>query len=55
VPGLQNAADFFTKALPVARHRILAPFFAVDPDDDFNLRNLALRKLTVLSMIYDAG
>jgi hypothetical protein len=48
-------ADFFTKALPVARHRILAPFFAVDPDDDFNLRTLDLRKLTVLSMIYDAG
>ncbi len=34
VPGLKNAADFFTKALPVARHRTLAPFFAVDSDDD---------------------
>jgi hypothetical protein len=31
VPGHSNVADFFTKALPVARHRILAPFFAIDP------------------------
>jgi hypothetical protein len=34
VPGLRNIADFFTKALPVARHRTLAPFSAIDPDDD---------------------
>jgi hypothetical protein len=26
VPGLQNLADFFTKALPVSRHQSLAPF-----------------------------
>jgi hypothetical protein len=51
VPGLRNVADFFTKALPVARHRILAPFFAVDPDDDADLRTLDLRNLNVLSMI----
>jgi hypothetical protein len=37
VPGLLNIADFFTKALPVARHRTLAPFSAVDPDDVSNL------------------
>ncbi len=27
-----NPLDFFTKALPVARHKVLAPFFAVDDD-----------------------
>ena len=32
VPGKKNLADFFTKALPVARHKVLAPFFAVDED-----------------------
>jgi hypothetical protein len=32
VPGLQNLADFFTKSLPVARHKILAPFIAADDD-----------------------
>jgi hypothetical protein len=31
VPGKNNVADFFTKALPVARHRTLASFFVVDP------------------------
>jgi hypothetical protein len=34
VPGLRNHADFFTKALPVARHKLLAPCCAFDPDDD---------------------
>jgi hypothetical protein len=34
VPGLQNLADFFTKSLPVARHKILAPFIAADNDND---------------------
>jgi hypothetical protein len=40
VPGLKNLADFFTKALPVARHKVLAPFFAVDDDssDTIDLR-----------------
>jgi hypothetical protein len=36
VPGLRNIADFFKKALPVARHRTLAPFSAIDPDDDIS-------------------
>jgi hypothetical protein len=36
VPGRRNIADFFTKALPVARHRTLAPFSAIDPDDDIS-------------------
>ncbi len=26
IRGLHNVADFFTKPLPVARHRVLAPF-----------------------------
>jgi hypothetical protein len=34
VPGISNHSDFFTKALPVARHKLLAPFSAVDPEDD---------------------
>jgi hypothetical protein len=55
VPGLKNAADFFTKALPVARHRTLAPFFAVDPDDDADFSTLDLNNLNILSMIYDVG
>jgi hypothetical protein len=32
VPGKKSLAGVFTKALPVARHRVLAPFFAVDDD-----------------------
>jgi hypothetical protein len=36
VPGLQNLADFFTKALPVARHLSLAPFIAFDDSDDID-------------------
>jgi hypothetical protein len=34
IPGACNIADFFTNALLVLRHRALAPFSAVDPDDD---------------------
>jgi hypothetical protein len=36
VSGVSNHADFFTKALPVARHKLLAPFSAVDPEDDIS-------------------
>jgi hypothetical protein len=36
VQGRRNIADFFTKALPVARHCTLAPFSAIDPDDDIS-------------------
>ncbi len=32
VPGKTNLAHIFTKVLPVARHKVLAPFFAVDDD-----------------------
>jgi hypothetical protein len=44
VPGKKHLADFFTKALPVARHKVLAPFFAVDDDsiDSINLRLSAI-------------
>ncbi len=40
VPGKKNLADFFTKALPVARHKAIAPFFVVDDDstDSIDLR-----------------
>jgi hypothetical protein len=31
VPGVWNVADFFNKSLPVARHKFLAPFIALDP------------------------
>ena len=31
VPGLRNVADFFTKSVPVSRHKVLAPFIALDP------------------------
>jgi hypothetical protein len=51
VPGVINIADFFTKALPVARHRVLAPFSAVDPD--YNLHTLH-SKLNIVSLLYDA-
>ncbi len=42
VPGKTNVADFFTKAFPVARHRELAPFFAVDTDDTLHYNTLSL-------------
>jgi hypothetical protein len=54
VPGKFNVADFLTKALPVARHRELAPFFAVDPDDVLQYNTLPLSNLKVLSLLYDA-
>jgi hypothetical protein len=45
VPSKKNLADFFTKALPVARHKALAPFFAVDDDstDSIDLRLSTIR------------
>jgi hypothetical protein len=30
IPGAINVADFFTKPLPVHRHKFLAPFLASD-------------------------
>jgi hypothetical protein len=31
VRGLHNVSDFLTKSLPVSRHKVLAPFIALDP------------------------
>jgi hypothetical protein len=45
VPGLQNVADFFTKALPVLRHWTLAP------DDDTTLLHSTMH---AVSLLYDA-
>jgi hypothetical protein len=51
--GLHNVADFFTKPLPVARHRILAPFIAADPaDDDLYI---ALQNLSISSILFAAS
>ncbi len=52
VPGKINVANFFTKALPVTRHRTLAPFLAIDPDDNISCHTLSLRNLNVLSLLY---
>jgi hypothetical protein len=52
VPGIRNHSDLFTKALPVARHKLLAPFSAVDPDD--YVTQLFSNKLNILSCLYDA-
>jgi len=43
IRGLRNVADFFTKALSVARYRVLAPFIAADPNDTVN--NLTLSSI----------
>ena len=31
VRGLSNVSDYLTKSLPVSRHKVLAPFIALDP------------------------
>jgi hypothetical protein len=49
VPGLQNIADFFTKALPVARHKLLAPYVALDDSDTLDDLLQAELKLSSLS------
>ncbi len=41
------------KPLPVARHRILAPFIAADPADDDP--NIALRNLSFSSILFAAS
>jgi hypothetical protein len=54
IKGALNIADFFTKALPVIRHRVLAPFSAVDPDDNLSNIYINLNNLNVVSLLYDA-
>jgi hypothetical protein len=50
-------ADFFTKALPVARHRVLAPFIAADPCD--SISNLTISSIlcaaSYCSTLHHAG
>jgi hypothetical protein len=53
IPGLQNAADFLTKSLPVARHRLLAPFLAFDPEDSVD--SLHKAQLTLSSILFAAA
>jgi hypothetical protein len=53
IRGLHNVADFFTKPLPVARHRVLAPFNAADPADDDS--TIALNNLSISSIIFAAS
>jgi hypothetical protein len=49
VPGLQNITDFFTKALPVARHKLLTPYVALDDSESLDDRLQAELKLSSLS------
>jgi hypothetical protein len=30
IPGVSNVSDYFTKSLPLSRHKLLSPFIAVD-------------------------
>ncbi len=57
IRGLHNVADFFTKPLPVARHRVLAPFIAADPTD--TIVNLTISSILLLlrtdSTLHHAG
>ncbi len=46
IRGLHNVADFFMKPLPVARHRVLAPFITADPTDS------SIDNLTISSILY---
>jgi hypothetical protein len=52
LPGLQNIADFFTKALPVARHKNLAPFLALD--DDQTTDDIVHAKLRLSALLFAA-
>ena len=52
LPGLQNIADFFTKSLPVARHKALAPFLAVD--DDQTVDSFVDAKLKLSALLFAA-
>jgi hypothetical protein len=52
IRGLHNVADFFTKPLPVAHHRVLAPFIAADPADDDPHTTIALPNSTISSILF---
>ncbi len=49
IRGLHNVMDFFTKPLPVARHRVLVPFIAADPTDS------SIDNLTISSILFAAS
>jgi hypothetical protein len=51
VPGKKNLADFFTKALPVARHKAFAPFFAID-DDSTGCIDLRLSTILFVASLF---
>jgi hypothetical protein len=53
IRGLHSVADFFTKLLSVARHRVLAPFIAADPADDDS--TLTTDNLTISSILFAAS
>jgi hypothetical protein len=45
IPSVRNVSEYFTKSLPLCRHKLLSPFIAVDdvptPNDLFgSLRSL---------------
>jgi hypothetical protein len=52
LPGLQNIADFFTKTLPVARHKDLAPFLALN--DDRTTDDIVHAKLRLSALLFAA-
>jgi hypothetical protein len=53
IRGISNVAEFFTTPLPVARHRVLAPFIAADPADDDH--TIVLNNLTISSILFAAS
>jgi hypothetical protein len=57
VPGVLNLADFFTKSLPVGRHKIMAPLLAFDDDDPDTISstNLTLSKLLFAAALYNTS
>jgi hypothetical protein len=55
IRGLCNVADFFTKPLLVARHRVLAPFIATDPAGDDHTSTIALSNLSISSILFSAS
>jgi hypothetical protein len=51
VRGTKNLAEIFTKALPVARHKVLVPFFTVD-DNTLDSINLGLSVILFAASLY---
>ncbi len=55
IPGKLNIANFLTKALPVARRKDLAPFLALDDDENLDAVDNAKFKLsntTLFAAVY---